>query len=688
MAQDLLLEIGVEEMPSAYMPRVLKDLKDLAQKNLAEARLSCGEVLTWGTPRRLCLWVKEISEEQEDSFLENRGPKKSIAFDANGNPSKAGLGFARSQGVDFRELQIREVGGVEYLFAIKKEKGQAAEQILPGLLLKVIHSLSFPKSMTWSYYQTRFARPIRWLLAILGDKNLEFNIENIKSANYTYGHRFLSTGALPVASIDDYFRILREHYVILDQAERKKMIWQQVQEVAGEAGGKAMDNEELLEEVVFLVEFPTAFYGEFSPSYLDVPPEVLITSMIEHQRYFPVYNNEGRLLPGFVGVRNGTDYCLDLVRAGNERVLKARLEDALFFWKEDSRKSLEEMSTKLKDVLFHERLGTLADKALRLQKLALFIGQETGLGQPEELQRSALLCKADLMSSMVYEFPELQGIMGRYYAAGSAEELEVAEAIFEHYLPRFAGDKLPSSAGGIVLSLAEKADNLMGFFSIVIKPSGSQDPYALRRQALGLVNIILDKKLSIDLKLVFEQAYLGYKDIDLEKSREVSVKELLDFVYQRMRGVLLDSGISYDVLDAALSRPPFDLFETYNRAFKLQEFKKSPVFEDFMVVYNRVHNLSRKWESEEIDPDVLLDESEKNLYRKLPGLQQEIKTSLKAQDYTRALELLAALRADVDQFFTAVMVMVEDEKLKAARLGILKSIANLFNSMADFSKIV
>ena len=688
MAQDLLLEIGVEEMPSAYMPRVLKDLKDLAQKNLAEARLSCGEVLTWGTPRRLCLWVKEISEEQEDSFLENRGPKKSIAFDANGNPSKAGLGFARSQGVDFRELQIREVGGVEYLFAIKKEKGQAAEQILPGLLLKVIHSLSFPKSMTWSYYQTRFARPIRWLLAILGDKNLEFNIENIKSANYTYGHRFLSTGALPVASIDDYFRILREHYVILDQAERKKMIWQQVQEVAGAAGGKAMENEELLEEVAFLVEFPTAFYGEFSPSYLAVPPEVLTTSMIEHQRYFPVYNNEGRLLPGFVGVRNGTDYCLDLVRAGNERVLKARLEDALFFWNEDSRKSLEEMSAKLKDVLFHERLGTLADKALRLQKLALFIGQETGLSQPEKLQRSALLCKADLMSNMVYEFPELQGIMGRYYATGSAEEPEVAEAIFEHYLPRFAGDKLPSSAAGIVLSLTEKTDNLMGCFSIGIKPSGSQDPYALRRQALGLVNIILDKKLSIDLKLVFEQAYLGYEDLVLENSREDSVKELLDFVYQRMRGVLLDSGVSYDVIDAALSRPSFDLFETYNRVLKLQEFKGSPMFEDFMVVYNRVHNLSRKWESEEIDPDVLLDESEKNLYRKLPGLQQEIKTSLKAQDYTRALELLAALRADVDQFFTAVMVMVEDEKLKAARLGILKSIANLFNSMADFSKIV
>ncbi|MDD2510286.1 MAG: glycine--tRNA ligase subunit beta [Syntrophomonas sp.] len=688
MAQDLLLEIGVEEMPSAYMPRVLKDLKDLARNNLAEARLSCGEVLTWGTPRRLCFWVKEISEEQEDSLVENRGPKKSIAFDAGGNPSKAGLGFARGQGVDFRELQIREVGGVEYLFAIKKEKGQAAEQILPGLLLKLIHSLSFPKSMTWSYYQTRFARPIRWLLAILGDKILEFNIENIKSAGYTYGHRFLSTGALPVSSIDDYFRVLRKHYVILDQAERKKMIWQQVQKVAAEAGGKAMENEELLEEVAFLVEFPTAFYGEFSPSYLAVPPEVLTTSMIEHQRYFPVYNNEGRLLPGFVGVRNGTDYCLDIVRAGNERVLKARLEDALFFWNEDSRKSLEEMSAKLKDVLFHERLGTLADKGLRLQELALFIGRETGLGQPEKLQRSALLCKADLMSNMVYEFPELQGIMGRYYAAGSAEEPEVAEAIFEHYLPRFAGDKLPASAAGIVLSLAEKADSLAGCFAIGIKPSGSQDPYALRRQALGTVNIILDKKLSIDLKLLFEQAYLGYKDIDLEKSREDSVKELLDFVYQRMRGVLLDSGISYDVIDAALSQPSFDLFETYNRVFELQEFKKSPLFADFMVVYNRAHNLSRKWESEEIDPDVLLDESEKNLYQKLPGLQQEIKTSLIAQDYTRALELLAALRADIDQFFTAVMVMVDDEKLKAARLGILKAIANLFNSMADFSKIV
>lgn len=688
MTQDILLEIGVEEMPSAYMPRALKDLKELAEKNLADARLNHGEVVALGTPRRLCLWVKGVGEQQGDILLENRGPKKSIAFDNNANLSKAGMGFARSQGVDISELQVREVGGVEYIFAVKKEKGQMTEDILPALLLRVIHSLSFPKSMTWSYYQTRFARPIRWLLAKFGDKNLEINIENIKSADNTFGHRFLSSGALPVAGIDDYFNILREHYVILDPAERKDMIRKQLQKVADDAGGVIMDNEELLQEVVFLLEFPTAFCGEFSPSYLSVPPEVLTTAMIEHQRYFPLYNNDGQLLPAFLGVRNGNDFDLDSVRAGNERVLKARLEDALFFWNEDRKKSLEEMAAKLKDVLFHERLGTLADKTLRLQKLALFIGREMGISQTDELQRSALLCKADLMSNMVYEFPELQGIMGRYYARGNSEGEEVAEAVFEHYLPRFSGDKLPSGPVGIALSLAEKLDNLLGFFSIAVKPSGSQDPYALRRQALGLVHIILDKKLNLDLKLILEEAYSGYRGIELEKSSDDVINELRGFIYQRMRGVLLESDISYDVIDAVLSRPSFDLYESYKRAMALQEFKETSLFEDYMLVYNRVHNLSRKWESEEIDVELLLDESEKNLYQKIAGLKEEINRSLLNQDYQRAFKALAALRADIDQFFTAVMVMVDDEKLRASRLGILKSIANMFNSIADFSKIV
>ncbi len=689
MAQDLLLEIGAEEIPSAYMSRVLSDLKDLAAKNLADARLNYRDIAVWGTARRLCLLVKGLSEEQKDTISENRGPKKNIAFDGEGNPSKAALGFARSQGLSFHELEIKELGGVEYLFATKKEKGQKTTTVLPGLLLRVINSLSFPKSMRWSYYHTRFARPIRWLLAIFGDKIVEFSIENVKSNNFTYGHRFLSAGALPVGSVEDYLRILRAHYVILDQVERKEMIWQQVQKVAAEAGGRVEENEGLLEEVSFLVEYPTAFYGEFSSSYLDVPPEVLTTSMIEHQRYFPVYNETGELLPGFIAVRNGNDYCLDIVKTGNERVLKARLEDALFFWNEDRKKPLDEMAVKLNEVLFHERLGTLADKVQRLQKLALYIGQETGLGRPENIRRSALLCKADLLSNMVYEFPELQGIMGRYYAKESGEKPEVAEAVFEHYLPRFADDILPSGAEGIVLSLAEKTDSLMGFFSLGVKPSGSQDPYALRRQALGLANIILDRKLNIDLKQFLGQAYRGYTEIgfNLENSEEDSVRELLSFVYQRMRGILSGAGISYDVIEAVLSCPAFDLCENYNRMLMLQEFKKSLLFEDSMIVYNRVNNLSKKWESEEIDYALLQDESEKKLYHKLSAIKEKVNRSIAAQDYIQAWETLAAQRADIDEFFNAVMVMVEDEKLKAARLGILKTIANLFNSIADFSKI-
>jgi len=688
VARDLLLEIGVEEIPSGYMPGALEDLKIIAKRKLDDLRLGYTGIYTYGTPRRLTLYVKEMEEFQKDALIEKRGPKKAIAFDKDGKPSKAGLGFAHSQGLEIKDLEIRKIDGVEYLFAVRREKGLSAEDIIADHLVEIICSLTFPKSMRWAYYQTRFARPIRWLLAFYGDKKIDLQIENIKSSIYTYGHRFLSEKPLEIKNIESYFEVLRDNYVILDQNERKEMIWKQITEAASSAGGNPMENEELLEEITYLVEYPTAFYGVFSPLYLEVPPEVLTTTMIEHQRYFPVFDIAGNLMPGFVGVRNGTDFNLDVVRAGNERVLKARLEDALFFWNEDIKRPLSKIVDRLKAVMFHERLGTVWDKVERLRKLVGFIGEETGLSEKNKLDRAAYLCKADLLTNMVYEFPELQGIMGRYYALRNGENSEVSEAIYEHYLPRFAGDKLPSTGTGKVLSLAEKLDNLVGCFAIGIKPTGSQDPYALRRQAMGIVNIILDSGLRINLEDLLISAYDAFTEVILDNSREDTTGEVIDFILQRMRGVLLDKGISYDVIDAVLKVPSADLNDIFERAKAIQDFKASELFEDFIVVYNRAHNLSKNWDKEIINTGILVDESEKELCKKLSILKDEVKSAIKAQDYTLVLNLLANLRTEVDRFFASVMVMVDDEELKASRLSILKTIANLYNFVADFSKIV
>ncbi len=688
MTKDLLLEIGVEEMPAPFMSPALAEMKTLTEKILTEKRIDYTSVRTLGTPRRLVLHVEGVAETQHDAVIEFRGPKKQAAFDQAGKPSKAAQGFARSQGIDVAELQIQEVSGVEYVFAVKPEKGGLTEDLLPAILLKVIFDLPFPKFMRWSYYQSKFGRPVRWLLAYYGDKLLPLQIENVSTQNYTMGHRFLSQGAIATKGIDDYFARLRENYVILDQQERKELIWQQVQQVAAAAGGRAMENKDLLEEISFLLEYPTAFYGEFSPSYLQVPPEVLTTSMIAHQRYFPVFDADSQLMPGFVGVRNGTGYRLDLVKAGNERVLKARLEDALFFWKEDTGKALEELVPGLANVLFHERLGSVLDKVERLRKLAVFISKECRLSDPSKTDRAAYLCKADLLSNMVYEFPELQGIMGRYYALNGGEDTEVAEAILEHYLPRFAGDRLPASETGIILALAEKIYNLTAFFAIGIKPSGSQDPYALRRQALGIVNIIIDLGLKIDLRVLIDQAYQSLADIKPEKNLEETCDDLIDFILQRMRGVMLERGLSYDVIDAVLYQAGGDLNQVMLRAEAVRDFKGSYYWEDFLVVFNRSYNLSKKWGSDAVKAEVLVDPSEKALYQSCQHLTPIIEKSVTERQYTEGMKKLAGIRAEIDQFFEAVMVMVEDEELKAARLGLLKSIAGLCNAWADFSKVM
>lgn len=688
MSKDMLLEIGVEEIPSALMPDALKDLKEIASSKLQQSHLDFAEVVTLGTPRRLVLLVKSLSEQQRDTIIENRGPKRSAAYDKDGSPSKAALGFARSQGIEVDSLVIREVGEIEYVYAVRHEPGGLTEELLPGLLTEMINALNFPRSMRWGYFQIRFARPIRWLLAIYGTGQLPIKIENVRSSDWTRGHRFLAPEAITVASINEYFDALQDNYVIVDQEQRKAMIWAQVQEAAQRAGGRAMENEDLLNEVSFLVEYPTAFFGEFSPAYLEVPAEVLTTSMIAHQRYFPVFTADNKLMAGFVGVRNGTDYCLDLVRAGNERVLKARLEDALFFWREDTAKSLAQLVPGLQNVMFHEKLGSILDKVQCLRSLAIFIGRTLGMGDPDQLDRAAFLCKADLLSNMVYEFPELQGIMGRYYALHDGEDSQVAEAILEHYLPRFAGDRLPDSETGQVLALAEKLFNLTAFFAMGIKPSGSQDPYALRRQALGIVYMIIDLGLRVDLRVLITETHAVMGRFGLTRDAGATAADLMDFILQRMRGIMSDRGYSYDVIDAVLERDVDDLQQIIARADAVRLFKESSVWQDFMVVFNRAHNLSKKWASLDVRSELLVDPSEKTLYAEVRETQPLVDRAFQAEDFMEGLKLIAGLRPALDEFFEAVMVMVEDPELRAARLGLLMTIANMGNQLADFTKIV
>lgn len=684
MAKDLLLEIGVEEMPSAYMPGAVSDLQDLAQQRLSEARLTWQQLKVYATPRRLVLYVDQLAEEQEDTQIENRGPKKQMAFDENGKPTKACRGFARGQGVAVEELEVREVGGIEYIFAVKNLVGQPSEQVLPEFLAGLIISLSFPKSMRWGYSHTRFPRPIRWLVGLFGDQMVPFQIENLASGRSTWGHRFLAPDPFDIATPEDYLRQMESHYVVLDQEVRRDLIWKQVQKAAAEVGGIPMENSVLLEEINYLVEYPTAFAGKFSESYLEVPPEVLTTSMIAHQRYFPVYDKEGQLMPAFIAVRNGSQEHLSTVRAGNERVLRARLEDALFFWNEDNKKPLEAFNQGLPEVLFQERLGSLECKVHRLTEIALFLCQETGLGNPDMVKRAAWLSKADLLSSMVYEFPELQGIMGRYYARNSGEDSQVAEAIFEHYLPRFAGDQLPQSEIGILLSLAEKVHNLMGCFCIGIKPTGSQDPYALRRQALGLVHILMERKLNINLQKVFSQAYQIFSEAEPDLDEDAAVRELLDFVLQRMKGVLIDQKFTYDVIESVMARPTGFLQDIYARVQVVQELKTLDQFEDLMVVFNRSHNLSKKWNQTAVQMNVLEDSSEQELYQQFLAVQSEAVPV----NYKSLLIDIASLRPYLDRFFEAVMVMVDDQKIKENRLSLLRGIAELCRQVADFSKIV
>ena len=570
MKNYFLLEIGVEELPSRFVESTLAQIKENLQKSLTENRVEFGDIETYATPRRLTFVINKISDKQANLEEEVKGPSKKIAVDDDGNFTRPALGFMKSKGLAESDVYFKQVGKDEYLFGTLKEEGKSTDEVLKEIVPEAIKGVTFPKAMRWGGKNMKFARPIRWMVALLNDETLPIDLEGIIASNVTKGHRFLGAKEIEVNSIEEYFEALKNNYVVLDQNIRKETIKTQSEEVAKSLGGVVEIEDDLLEEITYLVEYPTAFYGEFDKDYVKLPKEVVTTPMKDHQRYFPV-SEDGKLLPYFIAVRNGGDNRLDLVKAGNEKVLEARLADALFFYKEDIKKPLESFVENLKTVVFQAKLGTVYDKTLRIEKLVEDIVDT--LDEKEILNdamRAAKLCKADLVTNMVFEFTELQGVMGREYAKVCGENDAVAEAIFEHYLPRFAGDILPETKAGIALSIADKLDSIAGFFAIGIKPSGSQDPYALRRQALGILSILLDKKLDINLEKLVGDALDNYDNLEFNKAEVVA--QIMDFFTERVKNLFKDLGIRYDVIDAVLSSNLNSISDIHTRAVELNNW--------------------------------------------------------------------------------------------------------------------
>ena len=681
MSKDLLLEIGTEEVPAHVMPHLLADLKRLAGDMLAARRIAYESLRTIGTPRRSALLVTGLAERQEDVSTETRGPSVAIAFDAEGNPTKAGAGFARGQGIEPSALIQRD----GYVYAAVHEKGAETAQLLMEMLPELIRAIPLPNSMRWGDLDFRFIRPIRWLVALYGTDVVPFTLANVTSGNTSRGHRTLAPQDFVIASPADYEAACEKAYIIVDPERRRAMICEQIVAVAQECGGTAEITPDLLEEVLYLVEYPTALSGAFEEKYLALPAETVITPMRDHQRYFPVKAADGSLLPVFITVRNGGKEHLDVVAHGNERVLRARLADAQFFFDEDRKKSLAEHREKLRTVVFQQGLGSMYEKTERLMELVTAIVEDLAPdaaayeAMEPDARRAAELSKADLVTGMVTEFTELQGIMGREYALLDGEKPEVARAIDEQYMPRFAGDELPQSDLGFALSVADKVDNIVGTFSQGRIPTGSQDPFALRRQALGLVLMLIERESGLLLGDLVEEACDLY-DLDMALCQKMQVY-VADFIRLRLKNVLTERGVRYDVQEAVLTDVDC-VADVPVRAAYVERLLASDGADALVQSFVRVGNIARAAETGIVDSALFAAQEEGEL---LSAYENAVTARAEGADPLAAEQALAKA---IDAFFDAVMVMDKDERVRANRLALLKAIDNYLLQTANYSKIV
>ncbi|AOZ91714.1 glycine--tRNA ligase subunit beta [Paenibacillus crassostreae] len=690
MTKELLFEIGLEEIPARFIRSAVDQLKERMMNWLDQSRISHGSVHAYATPRRLAVLVEDVSEKQEDIEEVVKGPSRKIAKDANGEWSKAALGFARSQGVDPEQFTFQELNGVEYIYVTKSSLGVETSSILADALLSILSSMTFPKNMRWSNYEFKFVRPIRWMIALFGNEVIDMEITGVKSGNITRGHRFLGDEAV-VSDPSVYLEILRNQSVIADIDERKEMIVNQIEALANEKQWKIAVKDELLEEVLFLVETPTVLFGTFEPTFLEIPQEVLITSMREHQRYFPVLNEQDQLLPFFVTVRNGNNTSLDVISKGNEKVLRARLSDADFFYKEDQKLHIKDALMKLENIVFHDELGTIADKVRRIRRIADGLSSKLQVSQDNEdsISRAAEICKFDLVTQMVYEFPELQGVMGEDYARRAGEKEDVAKAVFQHYQPRFAGDDTPATLVGSIVSIADKIDTIIGCFSIGINPTGSQDPYALRRQAQGIVQIMLAQKLPITLSELINIALDVHESLrKLKLSSDEIRKAVIEFFELRVKKILSEN-LRYDVVDAVITADFDDIASVVSRGEALMDaVSNQQDFKTTVESFNRVSNLGSKAEQQMINESLFQEVGEKELYTAWKSIVAAYQDALELRDGSKSLQLLGEIRNEITTFFDTVMVMAEDEQIRNNRLALLAAIDQDLKKFADFTKIV
>jgi len=685
--KELLLEIGTEEIPAGFIPQALMDLESLAKRELEANRIDFSGIRTLGTPRRLVLVIQSVSEKQRDEEAKKIGPSKQAAFDAKGNPTKAAVGFAKSQSVSVESLTIVQTEKGEYVRAIKKESGKPTLELLSSLLPRWILSIPFQKSMKWADVTIRFARPIHWILALFGGEVIPFEVGNIKSGNISYGHRFMHPGTISVKDFETYLRKTREAFVITDPLERKKKIEDEMIREGAKLSGRVLKDEDLLNEVNFLVEYPVALCGAFDSKFLSLPKEILIHSMKEHQRYFPLADDHGRLLPHFVCISNIHPKRQEVVVKGNEKVLKARFSDAVFFFEDDLKISLDKRVEQLKKVVFQAKLGTSYEKVMRFKQLSLWVAERIDPGLRKTVERASHLCKADLVTGMVGEFPKLQGVVGREYARISKETPEVAEAIYEHYLPGYAGDRLPSGPVGDIVSIADKTDTIVGCFGVGLVPTGTADPFGLRRQALGVLRIILEKKYSISLKGLVEESGKQLKE-KMERRVEEVREEVLDFFRVRYQNFLLDKEYPFDVTDAVLSISFDELLDVQGRIDALRKAREWKDFESIVIAFKRAMNILKGSPLQrEIHPSRFTESAEQNLYQSFLNAKEKIGLHLSKRDYPAALMEMTQMKRPIDEFFDGVMVMVEDEAVRNNRLALLDEIGKLFLRIADFSKL-
>jgi len=685
--KELLLEIGTEEIPAGFVPQALSDLKELVEKEFEANRIDFKEIQTLGTPRRIVLQIESVSEKQRDEEIRKTGPSKATAFDASGQPTKAAIGFAKGQSVSVESLEVVQTEKGEYLCAIKREPGKATLEILPALLQKIILSISFQKSMRWAEGSIRFARPIHWIVGLFGGEVIPFEMGEVQSGNITYGHRFMRPDPIVVKDFKTYLQKMSEAFVVVDPADRRKRIEEGMIREGARVSGKVLKDEDLVNEVNFLVEYPLPLCGSFDEKFLRLPQEVVIHSMKEHQRYFPLMDDHGKLLPHFIFISNIVPKDEKVVVKGNERVLKARLSDAAFFFEDDLKIPLEKRVEELKKVIFQAKLGTSYEKMMRFKNLASFISERIKPELRWAVERAALLCKADLVTGMVGEFPKLQGSVGREYARLSGEKPEVYEAIYEHYLPGFSGDRLPSSPVGDIVSIADKVDTIVGCFGVGLLPTGTADPFGLRRQALGIIRIILEKEYPLSLVELIEESGRQLKD-KMERPFPEVKTEVLDFFRIRYQNFLLDKGYPFDVVDSVISVSFDQLLDVQHRIDALREAKEWKDFESIVIGFKRAMNILKGAPSRrDLMPSLFSEAVEKNLYQAFLKAKGNIDQHLEKRDYHSALIEMTRMKGPIDEFFDGVMVMVEEEAIRNNRLALLDDIGKLFLRFADFSKL-